>query len=80
MSRAIKVDDKVYQELDLLRGEGQTFSQVIKNMLIARIETFKVLSIMEGRLKYREWQRKELDALIMARAERADLDARTLKE
>ncbi|MBA7585856.1 hypothetical protein ES708_27846 [subsurface metagenome] len=34
MSRAIKVEDKVYDQLDELRGKRETFSAVVARLLI----------------------------------------------
>ena len=60
MSRAIKVEDQVYQELDLIREKGETFSQVVERLLEARLEMFKMLSMVEGVLRYQEWKQKLL--------------------
>ncbi len=78
MSRAIKVEDQVYQELYTIRTKEQTFSQVIEEILKARSQIFELLYVLEGQLNYREWQRAKFDAMTQARAERADLEARTL--
>lgn len=59
MSRAIKVEDQVYQELDQIREKGETFSQVVGRLLEARLEFFKTISIVEGVLKYQEWKQKQ---------------------
>lgn len=63
MSRAIKVDEKVYGQLDQLRGKGETFSQVIEIILIARLSLFNMLTVLEGQLKYHEWKEKRLKEL-----------------
>ena len=60
MSRAIKVEDHVYQELDTIRDKGETFSQIIERLLQARLEMFKMLSMVEGVLRYQEWKQKLL--------------------
>lgn len=66
MSRAIKVEDKVYQDLDAIRTKGQTFSQVIEDVLKSRRKIFDLLSVLEGQMDYREWQRKRLEELQLA--------------
>ncbi len=60
MSRAIKVEDQVYLELDNIRTKGQTFSQVIEELLAARLKLFETLNMIEGQLRYQEWKQKEL--------------------
>ena len=63
MSKAIKVGDQVYAQLDELRAKGQTFSQIIEDMLKARLKVFELLNVLEGQLKYHEWQQKQLEKL-----------------
>jgi len=65
LSRAIKVEDKVYQELFQIRRREQTFSQVIEDLLNARIKIFELITVLEGQLDYREWQRRQLELLNM---------------
>ena len=60
MSRAIKVEDQVYTELDLIRDKGETFSQIIERLLEARLKMFETLSMVEGVLRYQEWKQKQL--------------------
>ncbi len=60
MSRAIKVEDQVYQELDMIRDKGETFSQVVERLLEARLKMFEMLSMVEGVLRYQEWKQKQL--------------------
>ena len=64
MSRAIKVEDQVYQELDTLRGKGETFSKVVARLLEARLKFFETLNFIEGVLKYQEWKQQELLKII----------------
>ena len=60
MSRAIKVEDQVYQELDMIRGKGETFSQIIERLLQARLKMFELLSMIEGALQYEKWKQEKL--------------------
>ena len=60
MSRAIKVEDQVYTELDMIRSKGETFSQVVERLLQARLKMFEMLSMVEGVLRYQEWKQKQL--------------------
>ena len=60
MSRAIKVEDQVYTELDMIRGKGETFSQVVERLLKARIKMFEMLSMVEAALQYEEWKQQQL--------------------
>jgi len=63
MSKVIKVDDQVYAALDHLRPGRQTFSDVIKTLLESRLKVLELISVIEGQLGYREWQRERLDKI-----------------
>ena len=78
MSKQIRVEDHVATELDKLRVGRQTYSDVIEDLTRARIKILEAMNVLEGQLKFREWQRQELDVMTKARAERADLEARTI--
>lgn len=60
MSRVIKVEDHVYQELDMIRDKGETFSQIIERLLEARLKMFEVLNMIEGVLRYEKWKQEKL--------------------
>ena len=60
MSKAIKVEAQVYTELDQLRGKGETFSQVIERLLVARLKMFELINRIEDLLKYQEWKQQQL--------------------
>jgi len=60
LSRAIKVEDQVYDELDMIRDRGETFSQVVGRLLEARLKMFEVLSMIEGVLRYEKWKQEQL--------------------
>lgn len=60
MSRAIKVEDQVYTELDNIREKGETFSQIIERLLKARLKMFEMLSMVEGVLQYEKWKQEQL--------------------
>lgn len=63
MSKVIKVEDQIYQQLDTLRIGRQTFSDVIDDMLIARLRMLEAINVLEGSLRFREWQREQLEKL-----------------
>lgn len=63
MSKPIKVEDKIYDELDQLRVGRQTFSDVVENLLKARLSVLQLMSVLEGQLAFREWQREELEKI-----------------
>lgn len=66
MSKVIKVEEQVYAALEKLRGKGETFSNAIDALLDTRIKVLELISVLEGQIKYREWQeqrRQELVAL-----------------
>jgi len=68
MSRAIKVEDQVYEDLDQLRGKGETFSQVIEGFLQARTLILEQVPDLQLWLKYREWQEQALRNILKATA------------
>jgi len=60
MSKPVKVEDGVYNQLDQLRRKGETFSQVVESLLDARKKTLEAIYILEGALKYHEWREEKL--------------------
>lgn len=60
MSRAIKVENHVYDQLDVMRQKSETFSQVIERLLELRTLNLHLLTQIEGVLRYREWQYEQL--------------------
>lgn len=63
MSRVIKVEDQIYNELDQLRTGRQTFSDVIKSLLLSRLKILVMMGALEDQLGFRDWQRQELEKL-----------------
>lgn len=59
MSKTIRVEDNVYLELEKLRDWKETFSQVIGKLTLTREELCKLLDVIEGAIKFREWQREK---------------------
>jgi predicted CopG family antitoxin len=70
MSRAVKVDDSVYIELDSMRLKGETFSQVIAGLLSTRVSIFELINTLEGQVQYHAWREKRLKELEAAVAGR----------
>ena len=66
MSKAIKVDDQVYGELDQLRSKGETFSQVIEKLIATRQDIFKVIDVLEGSVNYEDWKREQFQKMLAA--------------
>jgi len=60
MSRVIKVEEHVYDRLDQLRGKGGTFSEVVDDLLGVREEICQVITVIEGMIKFREWQAERM--------------------
>ena len=63
MSKVIKVEDQIYDQLDHLRVGRQTFSDVCEDLLMGRQKILEAISMLEGILKFREWQREQLEKL-----------------
>ncbi len=74
MSKTIKVEDKVYQDLDQLRGKGDTFGQVIDQLIKDRVAVFHFLNVLEGQIKYGEWREKQLRKLQATAAQELGYD------
>jgi len=60
MSKAIKVKDRIYLELDMIREKGETFSQAIERLLVARLKIFELIYRVEELLKYEKWKQEEI--------------------
>lgn len=56
MSRAIKVEDRVYDELERMKEGRQTFSDIIEALLVTRLKTLELFGVLEGQIKFRRWQ------------------------
>ena len=63
MSKVIKVDDEVYNDLDKLRVKGETFGEIIDMLLRGRITVLEMISVLEGSLKYHEYREQKLKEL-----------------
>ena len=61
MSKVIKVENHVYEALELLRVGRQTFSDIIRDLLETRLVILEAMNVLEGQIKFREWQRRELE-------------------
>ena len=59
MSKVIKVEEKVYDQLEALKSGRQTFSDVLENLLKSRHILCQAWDVVEGTLQFREWQREE---------------------
>jgi len=63
MSKVIKVDETIYNELEKLKIGRQTFSDVIKGLLNSRLKILEMMNVLEGQIGFRDWQRHELEQL-----------------
>lgn len=61
MSTTIRVPDDVRRQLDELRDWRETYAQVIERLLAAREAFCQIIDILEGNVKFREWQREKLE-------------------
>lgn len=69
MSKPIKVEDQVYDELDRLRDKRETFSDVVENLLKLRAKTCELVELLEDDLKFQEHKQRTLQDLVAAREE-----------
>lgn len=58
MSKVIRVEDDTNSELDKLRVGRQTFNDVLDDILKGRYIVLDAMNMLEGILRYREWQRE----------------------
>lgn len=63
MSKQIRLDDDTYLKLDQMRGKGESFNLAVRALLDARLKMLELISVLEGQIKYREWQDGRLKAL-----------------
>lgn len=63
MSKVIKVEETIYNALEKQKQGRQTFSDVIADLLKCRLTILDSMSMLEGVVKYREWQREQLEQL-----------------
>ena len=61
MSKTIKVEEEVYNRLDEIRDWKETYSQVIEKLLAARERFCQLIDIIEADVKFRNWQREQLE-------------------
>lgn len=62
----IKLKPKIYNQLNQLRDRGQTFSLVIQDLLSARLSTLEFINLVEGTLRFSQWQYQRLHQLELA--------------
>ncbi len=63
MSKVIRVEDQIYKDLDKLRVGRQTFTDVLTDLLKTRLRILEAMNMLEGQLRFREWQREQLEKL-----------------
>ena len=61
MSKTIKLDDQVYQDLEEFRDKRQTFSEAVENLLGARAQFCQLINVLEGRIRFEEWKRQKAE-------------------
>lgn len=70
MSKTIKLEDQVYNQLDDLRGKGDTFSDVVQQLLRTREEIFDMIETLERNTDYVGYKQRQLQDLQAAVAGR----------
>jgi len=64
VSKQIRVEDHVATDLDKLRVGRQTYSDVIEDLLAGRLKILEAMNMLEGVIKFREWQRQQLETIL----------------
>jgi len=54
MSKTVKLEDKVYHQLDQLRGKRETFSEVVLKLLAVKAGLDLTLNAWHGQVEGRE--------------------------
>ena len=62
MSKSIKVSEDVYTRLQLFQGKRETFSEAIGRLLVLMEKMGELTDILEGSVKFREWEAKQREA------------------
>ena len=65
-SKIVRVSNPIYNQLDRLRVGRQTFSDVCDDLLKSRLLILEAMNMLEGQIKFREWQRGKLEKLSAA--------------
>ncbi len=68
-TKTIKLEEKVYDQLDRFRIKGETFSQAVEKLLSGRETASGLILVLEGAFRFREWQRDQLEASAAATEE-----------
>lgn len=74
MSKTIKIEDKVYTQLDRLRGKRETFSDVVAKLLVTKEGVDTMIGLWSNRPGERKYPGGEVDSLEEAYRQRDDLD------
>ncbi|MBA7602871.1 hypothetical protein ES703_09967 [subsurface metagenome] len=59
MSKTIKVGDKIYDQLDQLRGKRETFSDVVAKLLTTKEGVDTMIGLWYGKSGERDQQNKQ---------------------
>lgn len=61
MSKTVKLEDQVYTRLDDFRDKHETFSEAVERLLRARDDMCRLVDVLEGQIRFKEWQREQLE-------------------
>ena len=61
MSHTIKLEDQVYDQLEVFRNKRETFSEAVERLLQVPGRLREIASILEGQVRFREWQSEQLE-------------------
>ena len=67
MSHTVKLEDRIFNQLESFRDKRETFSQAVERLLAVKREILEAMNVLDGQIKFREWQREELEKLPAAR-------------
>ena len=61
MPKNIQLKDEVYARLESVRGKRETFSETVELLLSLREKITELVSVLEGQIKFHEWQKQKAD-------------------
>ena len=57
MSKTVKLEDRIYNQLERVLDKRETFSGAVERLLAARDEFLEIARILEGKEAFEEWKR-----------------------
>ena len=66
MSHTIKLEDRVFNQLETFRDKRETYSQAVERLLAVKLEVMELVCILDGSARFEDWKRGKLEAAAAA--------------